>query len=90
MKYSIMGFNQEKAVELIDQDPTVEIRAFAGYSGWTHGQLEDELKQDTWLVSPVRNLVFSERSPNMWRAIISKIRPELLFLADSPDDLSEN
>src|SRR5690606_20862304 len=32
----------------IDKD---EIKFFMGYSGWTEGQLESELKDNTWMVS---------------------------------------
>lgn len=39
--------------ELIEQKKVSQdqVRFFAGYSGWTAGQLDDELNEDSWLVS---------------------------------------
>jgi putative transcriptional regulator len=34
---------------------------FLGYSGWSNGQLNEELKEKTWLtVSATRNLIFHQ------------------------------
>lgn len=49
-----IGGNFDAAIEYINDGYPVEglIRFFIGYSGWTPGQLEDELKEDAWAVQP--------------------------------------
>ena len=44
-----------------------DIRFFLGYSGWTGGQLDDELKRDSWLVGDVRPSLIIHPSRNLWQ-----------------------
>jgi putative transcriptional regulator len=46
------GGNFEKVILLAEtkQLNPAEIRFFLGYSGWSAGQLEEELNQDSWIV----------------------------------------
>jgi putative transcriptional regulator len=67
------------------------LRAFLGYSGWGQGQLEKELKQDTWFVTAVEGGQLEERTGTaLWRSILGSIDPELKLLADEPDDPTVN
>jgi len=84
------GISQEDAVSLLENDPNVEIRAFMGYTGWGHGQLEEELHQNTWILSSVKFLSFVGKEASMWHSIISEVRPDLKFLIDTPEDFSDN
>jgi putative transcriptional regulator len=84
------GVEVEKATEMIGT-PGVTMRAFLGYSGWSKGQLENEMKHDTWLPSPVEGdwLIKHDGVP-LWRALISHLNPELKVLADAPEDPTLN
>jgi len=84
------GLSPDKAMELVGQ-PGVVLRAYLGYSGWSAGQLEDEMHQDTWFstgveMEPMENL----DGIALWRSLLGSVDPELRLLADEPDDPTLN
>jgi putative transcriptional regulator len=84
------GLEPDKLQELIHIDPTIEARAFLGYSGWSAGQLEVELSRFDWAISPFMQ-PFGKLPPQaLWRNLLEKVRPEWSILADFPDDPSLN
>lgn len=50
-----------------------EIHFFLGYSGWDEGQLENELKEDSWLVTDVdESSVMQEFDDESWTDFVKK------------------
>lgn len=84
------GITEEKTDQLSHSKHRVDIRAFKGYSVWTEGQLEQEIEDNAWIVSSVKNLAQPAESYNIWKSLLAITRPGLLFLADSPDDPAVN
>ncbi len=81
--------------ELVDlgnsYSQTQRIRLFAGYAGWSPGQLDDELKRKAWLVHPASvPLVFDASPTELWRQILLTKGPDFRLLANSPEDPSVN
>ncbi|MEI6070852.1 MAG: YqgE/AlgH family protein [Verrucomicrobiae bacterium] len=73
-------------------DDTVEIewlpglRAFAGYSGWSPGQLEGEIAEKTWLVvPPSRDIIEMSRPTDIWKATMRESGPMFHLLSEAPD-----
>ncbi len=86
----LFGIDPEKATQLREK-PGVHLRAFAGYSGWSGGQLEGELKQDTWVVTPmIPNVLDLKQDGTLWRALLSAVGVEWKLYADEPEDPSVN
>jgi putative transcriptional regulator len=84
------GMDPAKLQELVNSDPTIEARAFLGYSGWSAGQLENEISRFDWALSPFAQ-PFGKMPPQaLWRSLLDAVRPEWSILADSPDDPSVN
>lgn len=82
--------NVEEAHERVEEDPT-SIRAFVGYSGWSAGQLEAEMKENTWILhKPTRAALAPERLPKLWFEIMRDLGPWYKLLAAAPDDPSLN
>jgi len=84
------GVEVEKATAMMGL-PGVTMRAFLGYAGWGKGQLENEMKQDTWLLTPVEgDWLIKHDGVLLWRSMIAHLKPELRVLADAPDDPTVN
>jgi putative transcriptional regulator len=67
------------------------VKIFAGYSGWSPGQLEEEMKRGAWLVHPASiDLVFKTEPKNLWQKIVGSKGWKFKLMSQSPDDLSWN
>jgi putative transcriptional regulator len=70
---------------------TRKVKLFAGYAGWSPGQLEDELKREAWLTHPASlNLVFEADPGLLWRQILEQKGWKYKLLAQMPENLSNN
>ncbi|MCZ8355487.1 MAG: YqgE/AlgH family protein [Cyclobacteriaceae bacterium] len=69
-----------------------DIRFFLGYSGWAAGQLEEELKQDSWIVSSIvtQNLLFETPADEMWRKALSNMGGRFSVYSNYPKDPNLN
>ncbi len=67
------------------------MRVFAGYSGWSGGQLEMEIRRGDWYVvdAEVRD-AFTPHPEGLWREVLRRQRDSLAFVANFPDDPSMN
>ncbi|MGO8696166.1 MAG: YqgE/AlgH family protein [Limisphaerales bacterium] len=68
-----------------------KLKLFAGYAGWSAGQLDNEMARQDWLVHPASlELIFAAEPEQLWRTILREKGLKNRLLADSPDDLSWN
>lgn len=45
-----------------------------GYSAWSVGQLEEEIKNNSWLITPYKkDIIFSEENSNKWEKAIKSL-----------------
>jgi putative transcriptional regulator len=72
--------------------PLVEgVRIFAGYSGWTIGQLDGEIERDDWIVlSALPSDVLVEARIDLWGRVLRRQPLPLSLLATHPIDISRN
>ena len=72
--------------------PLVEgVRIFAGYSGWTIGQLEGEIERDDWIVlSALPSDVLAGPKADLWGQVLRRQPLPLSMLATHPIDVSRN
>lgn len=69
-----------------------KVKLFAGYAGWSAGQLENEMKRKAWLTYPASvELIFDTPPEKLWQTVLrSKGGWQNRILSQSPDDLSSN
>lgn len=71
------GLSIDRARTLLQIEPDIEMRAFLGYSGWTIGQLEQEIHHNSWIFSSVKNIIFGSVPTNeLWQSMVVNERPE--------------
>ena len=67
------------------------VRIFAGYSGWTIGQLEGEIERDDWIVlSALPTDVLVEPRIDLWSRVLRRQPLPVSLLATHPIDVSRN
>jgi putative transcriptional regulator len=68
------------------------LRVFAGYAGWSPGQLAGEIAEGAWACVPGSPAdVLSDLSgPQLWRAVLARQTGRLAVLSTAPADPSAN
>jgi putative transcriptional regulator len=83
------GGDVHAAIELIRNqkiDPN-RIRFFIGYSGWSEGQLKEELSEKSWITAQANtHLVFFQPSELTWKAALSNLGGEYKMMIHFPID----
>lgn len=75
-------------MKLLEPD---DIRFFIGYSGWTAGQLEDEIKEKSWIIDEMDiNYAFNNKITDMWQHVLTNKGSHYRVIADMADTLSLN
>jgi putative transcriptional regulator len=73
-------------------DETRRGRVYAGYAGWSAGQLEDELEDEGWIVvdHPLADELFSPEPDDLWHDVLERQGGHLALIARMPLDPSLN
>ena len=70
---------------------TTRRRVFAGYAGWSSGQLEDELSREDWIVEPaLPDDAFTEAPDELWRDVLRRKGGIYELVSRMPEDPSVN
>jgi putative AlgH/UPF0301 family transcriptional regulator len=88
------------AVHLVDldSDPAeldgeiAGLRVFAGYAGWSPGQLAGELAEGAWacVAGSPGDVLASAAGPELWRSVLRRQAGRLAVLSTAPADPSAN
>jgi putative transcriptional regulator len=87
-----LGHSIEALMDLGESYSTTQkLRLFAGYAGWSPGQLEQEMARNDWLTHPATvDLVFGSDPAQLWKQILRQKGPKHRWLADSPENPAWN
>ncbi len=69
-----------------------QIRFFLGYSGWSKGQLESEIKENAWVVAEIEDCkeIMQIQEPDTWKYFMRKLGSKYQFMTNFPIDPNEN
>ena len=68
-----------------------EVRLYAGYAGWTVGQLEDEVESGAWfVVDAEEGDVLNDEPDSLWPRVLRRQRGHLAMFAAFPEDPTTN
>jgi putative transcriptional regulator len=83
------GGNYEQLTDLINDknlDPN-DFRFFLGYSGWSVGQLEDEMESKSWIMGEINSDEIFDTDPNdLWRGILKGMGGKYKMYSNYPID----
>jgi putative transcriptional regulator len=68
-----------------------QIRFFLGYSGWSAGQLERELKENSWVIANVKtDIIMNNYGDDTWKKVLRSLKNKYRVWADFPDSPDMN
>jgi putative transcriptional regulator len=87
-----VGHSLDNLLEIADSySSTQRLKIFAGYAGWSPGQLDDEMKRDTWMTHPASlELIFHPEPNTLWQQILRDKGWKYKLIAEAPEDPSLN
>lgn len=67
------------------------IKFFVGYSGWSGGQLQEELDEGTWIVDDLyANYAFKDEESSLWSTVLNNKGDKYTVIAQMPESHSNN
>lgn len=69
-----------------------DIRFFLGYSGWDAGQLQEELENNSWIVSKnnYSNAIITKTHSSIWREKMMELGGDYILWSNAPEDPTFN
>jgi putative transcriptional regulator len=68
-----------------------QVRFFLGYSGWSAGQLERELKENSWVIARISSeTIMNSRGVESWKLLLRSFKNKYRVWADFPDSPDMN
>lgn len=68
-----------------------EIRFFLGYSGWSDGQLQEELDDDAWIVADFNSKeILKTVDKSLWKSLLDQMGGKFKMISNFPEDPSLN
>jgi len=68
-----------------------QIRFFLGYSGWSAGQLERELGENSWVIARVRSeIIMNSRGRDSWKRVLKGMKNKYRVWANFPESPEMN
>ncbi len=67
------------------ENPEQDIRFYLGYSGWSGGQLAEEMEQNSWLVQRANEqFIFLDSESSIWPQAVNSLGEKYQYLTKAP------
>jgi len=84
-------FEQIKEMIKLGVLKNTDLRFYLGYSGWSKGQLDGELKENSWIVAESKNeYLFANQPKDLWGNILELYGNDYEMWLNFPVDPQEN
>jgi len=68
-----------------------EVMFFIGYSGWDFKQINNEVKNNSWIISDLNKFSIADfQQQHFWRTALQKMGSKFSILSNFPEDPSLN
>jgi putative transcriptional regulator len=67
-----------------------QVRFFLGYSGWSPGQLEDEINENAWLVTQIESSKIMLADKGFWKKTLEKLGKKYKVWSNTPENPTMN
>jgi len=86
------SFENMKTILSETPEKSKGIRFFIGYSGWEKGQLDEELKEKSWVVvnGIKRETILNTENDQLWKDIMSRLGGKFKVMSEFPNNPSDN
>ncbi len=86
------GGDFDSLKELINEGivKTNQVRFFLGYSGWSPNQLEEEIKENAWLVTEVPSSKIMSADKNIWKKTLDNLGKKYKVWSNFPENPTMN
>jgi len=88
-----MGGDFDALIHMIEHGKvkSYQVRFFAGYSGWSENQLEEEMASQHWLLNKPHDATFFNNEPeDLWGLQLSEVKGSYSIFAEFGSDPSMN
>ncbi|MEM7551271.1 MAG: YqgE/AlgH family protein [Bacteroidota bacterium] len=91
----VWGGNFEQLMAYVNNEQIQrdDIRFFLGYSGWSPGQLEEELRQNSWILfkNVTTSMIFEEQyKESLWKEVLNQMGGKYKLFPNYPKDPNLN
>lgn len=83
------GGNFEQLGEMLRKGTILpqHIKFFLGYSGWSTGQLEEEMQDNSWIITPAKSeYIFDISDKELWKKVLNDLGGEYKQITHYPED----
>ncbi len=64
-----------------------QFKFFLGYSGWSPGQLEEEMQDNSWIVHAAKDkYIFKTDAENLWKRVLEEKGGEYAMMVNFPEN----